>query len=295
MNTIERSNGKWRKILTKLGVEESYLNGKQGPCPFCKAGTDRFVFDDKDGMGTYICRHCGAGTGMDFLKRFKGWDFRTAAFEVDRVEGHIKPDKQKPKLTSQQQRDMLNRLWRAAERLSGSDAVSAYLKSRNALCGAENLKYHPFCPKPNAGGEGPAMLARVVDPFGVPVNIHRTFLTMDAGKRIKATMPGDLPDGSCVRLFPVSGKKMGIAEGIETACCASQRFSLPVWSALNATMLAKWIPPEGVEEIHIFGDNDDSFTGHAASYALAKRLASKKKWLVEVHIPERVNTDWADD
>ena len=86
---------------------------------------------------------------------------------------------------------------------------------------------------------------------------------------------------------------MGIAEGIETAMSASAMFGILVWSAINATMLAKWTPPEGCTEVAIFGDNDASFAGQAAAYELARRLAVNHV-TVTVHIPPKVGDDWND-
>ena len=106
-------------------------------------------------------------------------------------------------------------------------------------------------------------------------------------------MPGELPDGSAVRLSEFNGGIIGIAEGIETALSASALYQIPVWAAINAGNLAKWIPPEGTEEVAIFGDNDPKFAGQAAAYALARRLASKNT-PVTVHIPPMPGTDWAD-
>lgn len=106
-------------------------------------------------------------------------------------------------------------------------------------------------------------------------------------------MPGTVPNGSAVRLSDVS-PVMGIAEGIETALAASDRFELPVWAALNANLLAEWEPPFGVTEVAIFGDNDTNFTGQAAAYQLARRLA-RKNITASVHIPSQIGTDWADE
>ena len=294
MNTVEAATGKWRGILLHVGLDKSFLTGRHGPCPMC-GGTDRFRWDDKEGSGSFFCSQCGAGKGFDFLKRLKGWDFKTAAREVDSLLGVVATEPPKPKISEQHRRHTLNCLWRAAERLSGSDPVSDYLKSRKALYGALELKFHPSCPKPFGGGSGEAMLARVTSPDGSPASIHRTFLEKGEGGRIKALMPGDMPDGASVRLFPPKDNKLGIAEGIETAICASQIFDIPVWSAINATNLVKWTPPEGVNEIWVFGDNDATFTGQQAAYTLAKRLVLKHKLSVHVRIPEGVGQDWADE
>jgi putative DNA primase/helicase len=67
-----------------------------------------------------------------------------------------------------------------------------------------------------------------------------------------------------------------------------------VWSAINAHNLAKWEPPPVTRSVIVFGDNDESFTGHAASYSLARRLKLQRKLDVTVMIPETVGQDWAD-
>lgn len=107
-------------------------------------------------------------------------------------------------------------------------------------------------------------------------------------------MPGELPDGAAVRLSPAAGGRLGIGEGIETALAASRRFQVPTWAALNSTMLSKWIPPQGIDEVLVFGDNDLGFGGQSAAYALAHRLAVRLRLKVEVHIPKLVGMDWAD-
>ncbi len=141
------------------------------------------------------------------------------------------------------------------------------------------------------------MLARVSSPDGRSVTINRTFITPQGRKadmaEPRAAMPGQIPEGSAIRLA-MHGERLGIAEGIETALAATRRFNVPVWAAINATMLEKWEPPDGVKEVWIFGDNDPTFTGAAASYALAKRLVIRRKISVHVEIPPAVGSDWAD-
>jgi putative DNA primase/helicase len=140
------------------------------------------------------------------------------------------------------------------------------------------------------------MIALVRGADGTPANIHRTFLTPEGAKADinRAMMPGEVPEGSAVRLAPVA-PVMGIAEGIETALAASARFAMPVWSAINSVGLAKWRPPAGVERVIVFGDNDPKYGGQAAAYALAHKIATRDKLAVEVQIPNIVGRDWADE
>ena len=295
MKTLEAAQGKWKGILLQLGVERKHLTGSHAPCPLC-GGEDRFRFDNKHGNGSSICNQCGANTGMQLLQKVNGWDFRTAAAEVDKVLGNVQADTVKPAMDDEKRRAMLNALWRAGRPIERDDPAGWYLTSRIGAGWQDcsDLRYVEQCPSPD-GVKRPAMIALVRDAEGNPVNIHRTFLH-DEGRKAdmdnpRAMMPGSIPPGSAVRLFSAS-QTLGICEGIETAYAAARLFSVPVWSAINSTMLAKWEPPAMVERVMVFGDNDRAFGGQSAAYALAHRLS--RKCAVEVHIPKRQGADWAD-
>src|SRR3954471_536020 len=77
-----RALGRWRGILTSLGVPAKALSNRHGPCPVC-GGKDRFRFDDKGGRGTWICSHCGAGDGVELVKRFLRVEFKDAARAIE--------------------------------------------------------------------------------------------------------------------------------------------------------------------------------------------------------------------
>jgi putative DNA primase/helicase len=293
MKTADRARGKWRGILLALGVHQRFLTGKHGPCPFCE-GRDRFRWDNDKGNGSFIWSVCGAGDGFEFLKRTKGWDFRTTAQEVDKIVGGVKDEPIRQAADPEAIKRRLRNLWAGSQPLTGDDPASAYLASRNVAHKASCLRFHAQCPKPFGEGYGQAMLALVSGTNGEAVTIHRTFIEQTDGKRLRATMPGELPEGCAVRLFPVQGNRIGIAEGIETSIAAAKRFNLPVWAALNATMLGKWTPPDGVDEVVIFGDNDAAYGGQASAYALAHRLVTRLRMKVAVRIPDQTGRDWAD-
>lgn len=294
------ARGKWKGILLQLGVPPESLTGKHGPCPICKDGTDRFRFDNKDQRGTYICSVCGAGDGMKLAVEATGKPFPQIAAQIDQMLGNVTPDAPgKPAMSDGDRRQALNAVWTAAKPMQVGDLAHVYLASRRIeeLVYPKSLRFAASL-KDGEGGIRPAMVAMVTDYEGTPATLHRTFLKPDGSGKAempspRKLMPGDLPDGSAVRLSEFTTGTLGIAEGIETAMSASAIYGIPVWAAINAGNLAKWIPPEGAEEVAIFGDNDPKFAGQAATYTLARRL-SAKGMPVTVHIPDTPGTDWAD-
>ncbi|MFQ6755327.1 toprim domain-containing protein [Cereibacter sphaeroides] len=299
--TTAAAKGKWRGILLELGFPESFLRDKHGPCPLC-GGTDRFRWDNKGGTGSYICGQCGAGDGMALAIAFTGRPFPEVAAQIDQIIRNVKPgqDKPRPELSDEDRRRSLREIWAASQPVQPGDLAHRYLETRGveALVYPKALRFVRAL-RDGEGGVRPCMVAMVgVHGEAKFCSMHRTFLKPDgSGKAEMAAprkmMPGSLPDGACVMLSDYPGGPLGVAEGIETAMSASALYDLPVWAALNTTMLAKWSPPEGCTEVAIFGDNDPLFGGQGAAYALAHRLAVKGI-AVTVHIPEAEGEDWND-
>lgn len=67
----------WRSVLTGLGISVPDSPRLHAPCVAC-GGTDRFRFDD-NGRGSFICNQCGAGDGLDLIKKVHGCDTTEAA------------------------------------------------------------------------------------------------------------------------------------------------------------------------------------------------------------------------
>lgn len=294
--------GQWHGLLAIAGLDQHTLSGQHCPCPMC-GGTDRFRFDDREGLGTWICSRCGAGDGPALLMRVVGLDFKGAAEFVRENCGSVVAEKPKPTMTEQDRRRGLRDLWRTSKPIQKGDLVDIYLRDRGIDLPKfpQDLRFAPRAACTGVVKERPAMLALLRDQAATPITIHRTYLAddgigkadMDAPRKL---MPGQIPEGVCVRLGS-SREHIGIAEGIETALAAmllqrpEHRF--PVWSAVNAMLLEKWLPPDGVKRVTIFADNDKSFTGHKASGILAYRLATKEIE-VDVRMPLRAGTDWND-
>jgi putative DNA primase/helicase len=227
-----------------------------------------------------------------------GWEFREAAEKIEAVIGSASADAPKRERSDREKRHAMDRLWRSSKAIEADDPVGRYLARRvgltsfpSCLRSASNVRYQSDRPSFH-----PAMIAMVTGPDGSPTSLHRTYLTADGGKAPvespRRLMAGTIAKGSAIRLAP-AGDALGIAEGIETALSASALFGMPCWAAVNAGMLAAWEPPPEATRIIIFGDNDATYAGQAAAYALARRLRSDG-CVVEVQFPAEVGADWND-
>ena len=292
--TVSNAFGRWPGILQAMGMDAKFLRDVHGPCPLC-AGKDRWRFDDK-GNGMWFCSKCGAGDGFQLLQKWRGWTFKEAADEVDKVLGTVTIPEATPKQerTAEDKRAFMRALWKASRPIQDGDPAWAYLARR---CGdirglVGDLRYHPALKHAADGGMHPALLS----PMGWDGQrfngVHRTYLTPDGRKASVDPVRMSYGDMGAIRLGPAA-ECMGIAEGIETALCAAIRSGLPVWSAVCANGLESWDPPQVAQRIVIFGDNDANFVGQAAAFALAKRLMGKGLE-VRVEIPPVVGSDWAD-
>jgi putative DNA primase/helicase len=297
-NVREVAAGKWPGILAGMGLSDRALSGKHGPCPMC-GGTDRFRFDNKEGRGTWICSQCGAGDGVNLAMLVTGQDFRAAALQIERAAGVVQPLVRQPEQDEAVKVRKLLQTWAEGRKLTHGDEAMTYLAGRGLEIetAPDCLRLHPALPYYENRvlvGNFPTMLARVVSPDGVGATLHRTFL--QSGQKAPVSAPKKLMAGKpvargAVRLFPAA-EYMGIAEGIETALAAAQRFGVPVWSCISSAGMQSFEPPEGIRELVVFGDNDSNFVGQLAAYTAAQRL-KQRGLVVTVKIPPTAG-DWLD-
>lgn len=316
------ARGRWPEILVAVGIPAESLSKKARACPAC-GGTDRFSFTDGGGSGSFVCRGLDrqGGDGFGLVMHFLGCDLRGALVAVADALGGValQPPPVRclaPEKPSRDDGEALRRMWQEAAPPVQGDPVCRYLQRRGCLPAVmpKTLRFHPSLPywlpsgdKPICLGSFPAMLAAVQGAEGVTVAIHRTYLDLDGNKavvrdpasndclpvkKLKARKDGVLP-GAAIRLFPVDGGRLVVAEGIETALAVHVLTGAPVWSCVSASGLASVVlPPEAVE-VFVAADRDPGGAGQRAAKALAERLKQEGRAGC-VLFPSTPGLDWLD-
>jgi putative DNA primase/helicase len=183
------------------------------------------------------------------------------------------------------------RIWTEARPIAGTPA-ERYLEGRGLVAASSELRYHPRTP------HGPypltvfrpALIAAVRDREDV-VAVHRSFLDPRRSRLASIEEPrcglGRFGAGA-VRLGGVA-RRLGLAEGIETAMSASALFGPPCWATLGTERFRLVDLPSEVEELVLFLDND---AGGRRAEALARSAFAH--FSIEAHYPRRRGADWND-
>ena len=328
----EVAAGRWLDVLGALAPAlEPALNrvGRHVPCPV-HGGTDGFrLFRDADLTGGGVCNTCGTfPDGFALLMWVNRWSFpealRAVAYELGLADGSrpaprgmANPRPRPPERDQESAIEALNRVWAQsidpADRRAGP--LRAYLRRRGLFgvrLDAEVVRFHPALgywqrndrDEAELVGRYPAMVALVTDADGMPVTVHRTYLTTDGRKapveepKKLMTYAGDRLVGGAVRLFH-QAPALGVAEGIETALAVHHRTGMPVWSAVSAGLLARFEPPADTALVVVWADRDRSGAGEAAALTLRERLL-RRGISVAVQLPPgpipagAKGIDWAD-
>jgi putative DNA primase/helicase len=297
---LDTLNGRWQDILPiAAGFDRALLRNRHGPCPLCDGKTS-FRFDDKDGTGTWICTHCGAGKPLKLVMDRLGCDYWTAVEEIIKAAG-IAP-MTAPTLRTPTDAEVWRlaraKMWKSTVPIEPGSAAGQYLDYRCDTQGSypRELRAGTY---EWAGARWSALIARVLSADGLRALQLQTVLLTPEGRKApleeaKITTKGDFPVGGAVRLAPVA-EEMGVSEGVETALSCAKMFGTPTWAALDAHHLRNWEPPPECKLLHIFGDRDGPpyFTGERAAYDLSARLTSQKLKVI-THLPDEMKTDWND-
>ena len=167
--------GRWQHLLPRLGVPESFLTGKHGPCPIC-GGKDRFRFDDKDGFGTWICNQCGAGGPLKLLELLFGWGPAEIAQRIEDLTTGGLSLLSLPRTvrsatgTTIEQWKVMQRKWNGAHLAGPGGPVWRYLRARG-------IDYSRLIAvREYSLGDTFEMLAVVQTVSGAPCQVHRTVI-----------------------------------------------------------------------------------------------------------------------
>ena len=324
------ARGRWVPLLEALCPElEPALSkpGRHVGCPV-HGGRDGFrLFRDVELSGGGVCNTCGAShDGFSLLQWLKGWSFPETLAAVDNALGGSLPTRtdcrKAPAVYAKapsdgQTRDRLRRTWRESVdwRTPAAKPLRDYLAHRGldarlladidrAIRFHHGLRYYDDEMK--YVGTYPALLALVVDADGKPVTIHRIYLTsegrkapVEAPKKMMAIPSDRQVMGGAIRLGTREGSPVvDIAEGVETALAVRQATRLPVWSAVNAALLAGFKPPAGTRHVRVWCDLDRGGVGEEAATQLRNRLAADGI-TVEIRLPPEAllgakKADWLD-
>lgn len=290
----EECVGRWHGIYNSLGIEVG--DGKHCKCPIC-GGKDRFRMDNKDGRGTFFCNNCGAGDGFALIQKVLGCGFKEAAKEIEAILGTVTSSQNIPKERTIS-KEYLRDIFLSSKPATDVNFVGAYLANRGLSVVPSCLRAHQKCHEPETNKKMPAMLGVFTSSDGEALTMHRTFLDNHGGKanieKAKKILPGLKPlSGGAIRLFDIEDT-VAIAEGIETAIAVKETMNIPCWSVVSTTLMAAFVPPKGIKNVIICGDNDKNFAGHKAAYSAANRL-SLAGYNVSVVFPEKAGEDFLDE
>ena len=288
-------SGRWYGILSSFGIEVR-TDGRHSPCPVC-GGKDRFrMLKDRDG---FYCNQCGTSDNIALIQRVLSWSFPETIERILEVVGGCSKMETEKKIDIAKVKEILNKIWKESTPLSGSDPVSLYLHSRKLILSPDNVRYCPECYETDTKKHYPAMIGMVMNSKGIPVALHRTYLSRDVVGKVdiespKKLTPGTEPLSGCaIRLFPPKDNTIIVCEGVETGIACRQIFNEGVYACLSNTIMEGFVVPAGIRKVIICGDADSHFVGQLSTYKLANRLY-KEDFLVDVRIPDVIGNDWAD-
>ncbi len=218
------------------------VKNRHTSCPVC-GGTDRFRFDDQEGRGTWICNQCGAGDGMDLVKKALSLSLTEAAARVNGLTDSLPPVDSTPAASAGED----NEVARAAAVKQAQQLVSiAQQTSSNAYLSRKGWPEQSCLTlsKPQKVALTAYRAGDVVVPLhdmsGQLVNVQ---LINAAGE--KRTLKGGQVKGVCHILS--NGKpaaRIWLTEGYATGLTVHNLTGDEVWIALSSVnLLSGWPCP----------------------------------------------------
>jgi len=263
----ERANGNWFGILRQSGIQEKYLKNKHCPCPLC-GGKDRYRWDNLNGDGNYYCNQCGPGNGFQLIQRFHNWSFGQTAQFVENCVGSENPiiktngdyGKEQDFKEAEKARAFIENIIAQTVPIQEGDMAYQYLKGRGLNEIPQTLFYHPSLFEVSTKKYYEGLIAPITSPEGKIIALQRTFLK--DGKKAPIENPRQMTkviektNKSAIRLFKPERNRLAITEGTETGLAVHELYKTPVWSVISTSGMKSFIPPEGIETLGVFVDND---------------------------------------
>jgi hypothetical protein len=263
-------------IFSNNHIDQEWLkNAAQGraradvPCPLCSSKSSHprakvlRVWDHGDCYGFY-CARCEAGGSREGPHQE-----RTPEQQAEHARKRADEERREQERLAQ-----AAAIWEASIPIAGTPAET-WLEARGIAVDRipGDLRFHPECPFEGNEASQPAFLTRYIDALtGIPKGVRRRPIV--AGQRAKTRGP---QKGCVVRLWPVVGESLCLAEGIETAMFAATGVKLhgkllqPMWAAGNAGEMKRFPVLPGIKFLTLIVDNDKSNTGQDAAKACAER------------------------
>jgi putative DNA primase/helicase len=175
-----------------------------------------------------------------------------------------------------------------------------YFDGRDLLSVARtigDIRYQPRCPREDVRQPAVVIAMRHITSNAV-VAVQRIFLTRDAKKDGKPMMLGTA-GGAAMKLQPVLGHELNVAEGLETGLSLVAMDRKPVW-ALGSTSLIQSFPVlQKVNKLVIWADHDEVNVRTGKRPGIAAAEACRERWRaadreVKVQVPD-VERDDAND
>ena len=282
MDTKTAAQGRWPEIFKAYGL--SVIPNKHQECMLCgRKGSSGIRIHDKSGNGDWICT-CSNGTGFKLLMEMTGNPFSAIASEIDKIIGNT-PSKDRHQ--KRQPTGVIKNTINNSLDINGTWS-EYYLKERGIInlptMSVRHCKSVPyFDENGNKIANYEAMVSTVTDTQTLEVlQLHITYL--NGGNKLyrKVRNITDVDYKTPVIRLMDAEKTLGIAEGIETALSANDKYNVPCWSVINSGFMKRFRAPLGVTRLYVFADNDRSLTGHAAAFECARANLSAKNDVCEV-------------
>jgi putative DNA primase/helicase len=246
------------QLAQALGAVRS---GRQWKCR-CVAHEDRspsmIIFDGRESVQVRCMSGCEPRDIIDALRSRGLW---TGLDEIERDRSDLDRKSVSHETLREDRREhMLRTLARCifddTQPLQGTLAEK-YFDGRDLWSVAreiEDIRFHPRCPREKDQQPAVVVAMRSIASNAVTA-VQRIYLTRQAKKDGKPMMLGSVA-GAAMKLQPLDGRRLNIAEGLETALGVIALDRRPVW-ALGSTALMQSFPVlDEIDVLRIWADHD---------------------------------------